>query len=91
MFKELSQEEARQAGQYDDGIHLYKAFCGAVEAKDKVRAPRLALRLDAWQNTLTPPQNAEFLAILVSSGLIPADSELGRAITMFGGQKLCIS
>ncbi len=74
---------------HSPGLTLYRALllC-AQEGKDAEKLKRIENRLDTYQSGLTGPQNAEFLAILISSGLIPVESELGRAIVMFGGQKV---
>ena len=90
MFESLKAQEQQErlsqaVSPYEEGIAIYKAFLGAVETQDKVRASRLALRLDTWQNALSEAQRADFAALLVKRGIIPADSELGKAIKLFNG------
>ena len=96
MFDQLKTADqaehlAQVFGNYQEGVDLYKAFQAACNAQDKVRAPRLAIRLDAWHNSLQPAQREEFAALLVHDGIIPKDSTLGKAILTFNASFKCFA
>ncbi len=87
MFKELKDQDktsrlTKVAGQYSEGITLYKAFLGALGAQDRTRTPRLGVRFDSWYSALKTPQKAEFCALLVQEGLITT-GPLATAIKIF--------
>jgi hypothetical protein len=83
MFTELTKKQ-----DFADGIQLYKAFLGAIQAQDKARADRLAVRLNKYNNALPEPQKRQFTRVLVAEGLITG--EWKAAIEMFdaGIQKI---
>ena len=88
MFKALQDQDNTsrlnlEAGEFAEGIKLYKAFTEALDKQDRARTPRLAVKLDSWHNSLKEPQKRDFAALLLLQGIIKADSVLGKVIKTF--------
>ena len=67
--------------EFEPGIQLYKAFKQAIQAQDKARSRRLAIRIDSYNNALSEVSKRQFAQVLVAEGLITG--EWKSAIEMF--------
>ena len=89
MFEGIrSQDKASRvekiAGNFDERVKLYKAFREAIDKQDKIRAPRLSIKLDNWYSTLSDQSKTDFCAVLIQKGLITG--ALKSALEVFEGR-----